>query len=229
MNAQVTVDDRKTVDNRVAVDAQVPYWVAVLTPEERTFGNRRTDPRIDTIDSSVVTSTRTQWAGQEHPSPNTLLSVLAATVGAWQSDRCHSCTSGVLVDIEVAGDSSGTAIFPVRLPSTGKTSVLTEEVRRRVAAAPNGGVDFEFAKYVLNSPALVRKPGAQIAFQFGAGRTVPDDSAPLRHNLTVTCNVVDVDGVTMVDTEFRWNSRIFTRADVDDFERFWEKTISAFV
>lgn len=207
------------------VAAQIPYWVAVLTPEERTFGRRRTDPRIDTVDVSDITSTRTQWAGREHPSANTLLTVLAATVGAWQSDRCHSCTSGALIDVESATGS----VFPVRLPTSGSTSVLIEEVRRRVSAAPNGGIDFAFAKYVENSPALARKPGAQIAFQFGAGRAMPDESAPLRHNLTVTCEIVDVDGVTMVDTEFRWNSRVFTRSDVDDFERFWEKTISAFV
>lgn len=206
--------------------AQVPYWIAVLTPDERPFGMRRTDPRIDTVDSSVVTTTRTQWPGPEHPSGTRLLAVLAATVGAWQADRCRSNTSGVLVDIETeAGD-----FFPVRLPATGNAALLTEEVRRRVAAAPHGGADYLAAR---NVPALARKAGAQIAFHDGPDRsgaraTVSDD-APLHHNLTVTCEVTDLDSVTFVETEFRWNSRAFTRADVDDFERFWDKTISEFV
>ena len=215
--------------------AQVPYWVAVLTPEERPFGSRRTDPRIDTIDSSVVTSSRTQWAGAHHPPATTLLAVLAATVGSWQSDRCRNCTSGVLVDVEtgqfgnrdIASEDRG--FFPVRLPSTGDVDVLASEVRRRIAAAPNDGLDFGTAKHVLSPPVLARRAGAQISFEYGAGRAVPDDSDPLTHNLSVTCDVVDIDGVTMVDTEFRWNSRVFTCADVDDFERFWEKTISMFL
>ncbi|QCB49337.1 hypothetical protein E5720_11115 [Rhodococcus sp. PAMC28707] len=215
--------------------AQVPYWVAVLTPEERPFGSRRTDPRIDTIDSSVVTSSRTQWAGAHHPPATTLLAVLAATVGSWQSDRCRNCTSGVLVDIQAGrfGDldaaSEDRGFFPVRLPSTGHVDVLTSEVRRRVAAAPNEGLDFGTAKHVLSPPALARRAGAQISFEYGTGEAVPEDSDPLTHNLSVTCNVIDIEGVTMVDTEFRWNSRVFTCADVDDFERFWEKTISMFL
>jgi hypothetical protein len=55
------------------------------------------------------------------------------------------------------------------------------------------------------------------------------DDAPLPHNLTVTCTVTEIDSVTFVEAEFRWNYRVFTRADVDDFERFWDKTISKFV
>ena len=215
-----------------AVVTQVPYWIAVLTPEEWPFGMRRTDPRIDTIDSSVVTTARTQWTGPAHPSRTTLLAVLAATVGAWQADSCRNNTSGVLIDIETpAGD-----YFPVRLPSIGDAALLTEEVRRRVAAAPHGGVDYRAARSV---PALARKAGAQIAFHDGsdrstAGATVSDDvtasdDVPLPHNLTVTCTVTEIDSVTFVEAEFRWNYRVFTRADVDDFERFWDKTISKFV
>lgn len=205
--------------------AQVPYWVAVLTPEERSFGSRRTDPRIDTVDSSVVTTVRTQWAGAELPDPTTLLAVLADTIGSWQSDRCRSCASGVLIDIE----GSPNSYFPARLPTRGHVATLTEEVRRRIAGAPNGGSDYEIVKNTLNSPALERKPGAQIAFRYGTESSRSDENEPLTHSLTVTCDVTVVDGVTMVDTDFRWNSRIFTRADVDDFERFWEKTISMFV
>ncbi|NIL76482.1 MULTISPECIES: hypothetical protein [unclassified Rhodococcus (in: high G+C Gram-positive bacteria)] len=204
--------------------AQIPYWVAVLTPEERSFGSRRSDPRIDTISSSVVTNTRTQWAGPQHPSATTLLTALAATVGAWQSDRCRSCTSGVLVDI----DGPGGQFFPVRLPCTGDAHSLLEEVRRRVAAAPNGGRDYAAAKYRLNSPALNRRSGAQISFRVGTEIEARGDDS-LTHSLAVTCDVVEVDGVTMVDTAFRWNCRVFTRADVDDFERFWEKTLAVFV
>lgn len=205
--------------------AQVPYWVAVLTPEERSFGSRRTDPRIDTVDSSVVTTVRTQWTGADLPDSTTLLAVLADTVGSWQSDRCRSCASGVLVDIE----STPSCYFPVRLPTRGHVATLTEEVRRRIAGAPNGGSDYGTVKNTLNPPALERKPGAQIAFRYGTESSMSDENEPLTHSLTVTCDVTVVDGVTMVDTDFRWNSRIFTRADVDDFERFWEKTISMFV
>ncbi|SNT49904.1 hypothetical protein [Rhodococcoides kyotonense] len=207
-----------------AVTAQIPYWVAVLTPEERSLGSRRTDPRIDTVFSSVVTVTRTQWAGTHHPSDTTLLAVLAATVGAWQSDRCHRCTSGVLVDV-TASDAD---FFPVRLPSTGEAHALVEEVGRRVAAAPNGGRDYSDAKNSTNAAALARKSGAQISFRVGAEAALHDDDS-LTHSLAVRCSVVEVDGVTMVDTEFRWNERVFTRADVDDFERFWEKTLAVFV
>lgn len=209
----------------VAVRAQIPYWVAVLTPEERAFGSRRTDSRIDAVYSSVVTSTRTQWAGHENPSSTTLLAVLAATIGAWQSDRCRGCASGALIDIESTTGSH----FPVRLPTSGHADSLTEEVRRRVAAAPNGGADFATARRDPDSPALARKSGAQIAFRSGPVQSISDDNDPLTHSLTVCCDVTAIDGVTLVDTEFRWNSRIFTRADVDDFERFWEKTLSAFV
>jgi hypothetical protein len=210
------------VTEHTAAATQIPYWVAVLTPEERSFGSRRTDPRIDTVDSSLVTTIRTQWVGAEHPSHSTLLAVLAATVGAWQSDRCRRSTSGVLVD--VAGS------FPVRLPSTGEPAMLVEEARRRVAGAPNSGNDYST---VRNAPALARKSGAQISFRVGQDsvgteKTSSDDDS-LTHSLAVTCTVVEVDGVTMVDTAFRWNCRIFTRADVDDFERFWEKTLAVFV
>nr|WP_296774337.1 hypothetical protein [Rhodococcus sp. (in: high G+C Gram-positive bacteria)] len=222
-------------DVSAGITAQVPYWVAVLTPEERSFGTRRTDPRIDTVDSSVVSEISTQWAGSEHPSFATLLAVLAATVGAWQSDRCRSCTSGVLVDIAANPDigtcSDGSALFPVRLPTTGHTDTLVAEVRRRVAAAPNDGTDFAEAKYTFGSPALARKAGAQIAFLGTAGTSatpLSDADEALHHSLTVRYDVSEIDGVTTVDAEFRWNSRIFTRSDVDDFERFWEKTLSAF-
>lgn len=226
MNAVVTATATAT-----ATAAQVPYWVAVLTPEERSFGSRRTDPRIDTVDSSVVTTVRTQWTGADLPNSTTLLAVLADTVGSWQSDRCRSCASGVLVDIE----SSPSTYFPVRLPTRGHVAALIEEVRRRIAGAPNGGSDYRTVKNTLNSPALDRKQGAQIAFRYGTQgstadkSTIPDESEPLTHSLTVTCETTVVDGVTMLDTDFRWNCRIFTRADVDDFERFWEKTISIFV
>lgn len=220
------------MDAQTAVVAQVPYWVAVLTPEERTFGSRRTDPRIDAIDNSVVTETSTQWVGAEHPSNCTLLAVLAATVGSWQSDRCRSNASGVLIDIE----NSHGDLYPVRLPSTGNIAALTEEVGRRIAATPNAGGDYAVAKHTMNVPALSRKPGAQIAFQHRSklddsklDDSGLDDSEPLRHNLTVSCEVTDVDGVTMLDARFRWNCRAFTRADVDDFERFWEKTVTLFV
>ncbi|WP_245819979.1 hypothetical protein [Rhodococcoides yunnanense] len=234
-----------------ALAQQVPYWVAVLTPEERPFGTRRTDPFIDTVDSSVVTTTRTQWAGTERPSATTLLAVLAATAGAWQTDRCRTCTSGVLVDISSESDSASEGnwgFYPVRLPSTGPAEFLTREVRRRVEATPAGGRDFRTAKYTLNAPALARRSGAQISFDYRpehpvldhpvlehpalehpeSEHGVPDESRPLNHSLSVTCEVVEVDGVMMVDTEFRWNCRIFTRSDVDDFERFWEKTIPTF-
>lgn len=211
------------MDAQTAIAAQVPYWVAVLTPEERTFGSRRTDPRIDTIDGSVVTETTTQWAGSEHPSTTTLLAVLAVTVGSWQSDRCCSTPSGVLVDIEnTDGD-----VFPVRLPATGDVAALTAEVGRRVASTPNGGGDYGVAKQAVNFPALVRRPGAQIAFRYAAEPSIVDADESLHHNLTVSCTVTDVDGVTSVDARFRWNCRAFTRADVDDFERFWEKTLAA--
>lgn len=218
------------------VTDQVPYWVAVLTPEERSFGTRRTDPRIDTVDSSVVTETSTQWAGTEHPSFATVLAVLAATVGAWQSNRCRSSTSGVLVDIEgnrkIETNSDRSVLFPVRLPTTGDADTLVAEVRRRAAAAPNYGADFGEAKYTLDSPALARKAGAQIAFLRTARTsavTVSDADEALHHSLTVSYDVTEIDGVTTVDAAFRWNGRIFTRGDVDDFERFWEKTLSAFV
>lgn len=215
----------RTMESPTALGAQVPYWVAVLTPEERTFGSRRTDSRIDTIGSSVVTDTRTQWVGLDNPTATTLLAVLSATIGAWQSDRCRSCASGALIDVVSCTGS----LFPVRLPTSGDVDALTEEVRRRVAAAPNGGSDFVSVRSTLDSPALARKSGAQIAFHHGRVRAVEDDGEPLEHSLTVTCETIVVDGVTLVDAQFRWNSRAFTRADVDDFERFWEKTISAFV
>lgn len=211
-----------------AAAAQVPYWVAVLTPEERPFGTRRTDPRIDTVFSSAVTSTRTQWVGAEHPSETTLLAVLAATVGSWQSNNCRSCTSGVLVDVDVRGEGSR-AQFPVRLPSNGDVNNLVDEVRRRVVGAPNGGADFAEARSSAASPALTRRSGAQISFRYGFDSGAIDENDALTHSLSVACEVVDVDGVTLVDTEFRWNSRVFTRTDVDDFERFWEKTLAMFV
>ncbi|MDJ0393769.1 hypothetical protein QMK17_10550 [Rhodococcus sp. G-MC3] len=214
-----------TIDHD-GLSAQIPYWTAVLTPEERSFGCRRTDPTIDTIGSSVVTETSTQYAraGAEHPSATMLLTVLAATVGAWQSDRCRSCVSGVLVDIEANSD---TPLFPVRLPTSGDAAVLAAEVRRRVAVAPYDGNDFEAAKHT--AAALARKSGAQIAFRYGSSSRLPDDELALQHSLTVTCDVNESDGVTTVDAKFRWNSRIFTRSDVDDFERFWEKTLATFV
>jgi hypothetical protein len=208
---------------------EAPYWVAVLTPEERTFGSRRTDERIDTVSSSVVTETHTQWAAPEHPTSETLLSVLAATVGAWQSDRCRCSFSGVLVDLPCSTVEQDSARYPVRLPVTGAPGTILTEVRRRIAAVPDGGAGYVTAR---RAPALARKHGAQIAFSFesdAAAIAAPGDDEPLRHNLSVTCSVSELDGVVMVDAEFRWNSRVFTRADVDDFERFWEKTVSAFV
>ncbi|MGA9870424.1 MAG: hypothetical protein WBQ44_04670 [Rhodococcus sp. (in: high G+C Gram-positive bacteria)] len=210
-------------------NTQVPYWVAVLTPEERPFGTRRTDGRIDAIDDSVVTSTRTQWAGASHPSATMLLAVLAATTGSWQSDRCCKSTSGILVDLESDPEDLETdrTLFPVRLPTTGEPDALTAEVQRRIAAAPSGGRYFAAA---ATAPALARKHGAQIAFRFGGEPSTADSdpAAPLRHSLTVTCDVTEVDGVVFVDTAFTWNCRVFSQADVDDFERYWEKTISTF-
>ena len=199
------------------MSAQVPYWIALLTPEERPFGPRRTDPFIDTVDCSVTTTTLTQWTGATHPAQETLLAVLAATVGAWQSDRCRNTASGVLVDIE---DTDG-SYFPVRLPSVGSPSDLAAEVQRRIAATPGGGVDYVLAR---NAPVLSRRAGAQIAF--GELPTETDES--LLHSLVVACEVSEIDGVAFVETSFAWNSRVFSCADVDDFERFWEKTISTF-
>lgn len=214
------------MDFTSAVHSQIPYWIAVLTPEERPLGTRRTDSRIDTVDTSVVTTTRTQWAGSEHPSTDTLLAVLASTVGAWQSNRCRSSTSGVLVDIsdinDINGSDGSSRFFPVRLPSTGDPALLVDEVRRRIAAAPSRGRDYAAAK---TAPALAKRSGAQIAF----GAHASDAEETLHHSLAVTCEVIETDGVTFVDTAFQWNCRLFTRSDVDDFERFWEKTISTFV
>lgn len=207
-----------------ALVSQVPYWVAVLTPGERTFGTRRTDPRIDTVGSSVVTTVSTQWTGSEHPSTDVLLAALAATIGAWQSNRCNSCTSGVLVDVE-----GPEGLYPVRLPSTGDVAAITAEVSRRIAATPFGGAQYADARTSAESAALIRKPGPQIAFRSPSDESALDDDQPLQHSLTVQCGIVDLDGVTTVEAAFRWNSRVFTRSDVDDVERFWEKTISTFV
>ncbi len=238
----------QTVDDCAAKDiaAQVPYWVAVLTPGERSFGSRRTDPRIDTVDSSFVTTTHSQWTAAENPSLEAVLAVLAKTLGLWQSDRCRNSTSGVLVDIascapaEPRSDGVDTSLFPVRVPTDGDVEYLTDEARRRIAAAPHAGSDFGTAKYVIHTPALSKKAGAQIALRFGASATVPtdlpaftdtlgfDEALPLQHSLIVTCSSTETEGITLVATAFRWNCRIFTRADVEDFTRLWEKTISTF-
>ncbi len=189
----------------------------MLTPEERPFGSRRTDPVIDTVDCSVVTTTRTQWTGATQPARETLLAVLATTVGAWHGDRCRNTTSGVLIDIENPDGS----LFPVRLPTSGSPAHLSIEVRRRIDAAPSEGRDYDDAR---NTPSLARRAGAQIAF----GELPSQTEETLRHSLVVKCDVSVFDGVTFVETAFAWNSRVFTCTDVDDFERYWEKTISTF-
>lgn len=241
------------VDDCAAPDiaAQVPYWVAVLTPGERSFGSRRTDPRIDTADYAFVTTTHSQWTAAASPSLDAVLAVLAKTFGLWQSDRCRSSTSGVLVDIvsgaraEPRFDGADTSLFPVRLPTDGDMAHLTEEARRRIAAAPHAGSGFGIARYIAQAPALLKKPGAQIALRFGATPSGPtdvpafadpqgidtlgiDEALPLHHSLVVTCSSTETDGITLVDSAFQWNCRLFTQSDVDDFTRLWEKTISTF-
>ena len=246
----------RVLTERAATLESCDFWVDQLRGDDPILGARRVRP-TDRIGDVVVTMSLTdadlskRLLTATQPAQELLAIAAARTVTRWRRHRgqdaatpllaleTHGRADGIVDDADTS-DTVGllTAIYPMRVPATSKTTALP--------AMPGDGIDFGLLRYLRPDTAERLKPyaGPQILLNFlgrihvgVAGALHPDRSllakvSPLpepdlavRHELTVLAAVIGEGDSQVLGTQWRTLPDILSADDVATLQSMWQDSL----